>query len=79
MKLQDSITGETVNVAVSEGPNGIEITPEGTATFDSDQGSPIFIESYDGKLRIHVWSDINSEDPTHTIELDGALTKNRHP
>lgn len=36
-------------------------------------GRPIFIEHYDGKLALRVWSDINDADPTHTIDLHGAL------
>lgn len=35
-------------------------------------GSPIFIEWYDGKLRVHLFGDINSESPTHSVDLEGA-------
>jgi len=35
-------------------------------------GHPVVIEFYKGELRLLVWSDINSEDPTHTISLEGA-------
>lgn len=40
-------------------------------------GRPVVIELYEGKLRLLVWSDINSEDPTHTIELNGAQEARR--
>jgi len=33
---------------------------------------PIRIEKVDGKLRLLVWSDINEEDFTHDISLEGA-------
>lgn len=35
-------------------------------------GHPVCIEVYQGKLRILVWDDINQEDPTHIISLEGA-------
>jgi hypothetical protein len=38
-----------------------------------DSGGPVVIELYEGQLRVIVWGDINSEDPTHIIPLDGAL------
>lgn len=40
-------------------------------------GRPIFIEYREGKLTLRVWADINQEDPTHTIDLSGALESNR--
>ncbi len=43
------------------------------------QGRPVRVELYEGKLRLLVWSDINSEDPTHTIVLDGAKETKRNP
>ena len=48
---------------------------ENTASFR--QGRPIHIEYYHGKLMLRVWGDINQEDPTHTIDLSGALESNR--
>jgi len=58
---------------------GIEITVEGygdAGTVD-DYGSPIFIEFHDGKLMARLYADINQEDPTHNIEMEGALEINR--
>ena len=40
-------------------------------------GRPVIIELYEGKLRLLVWSDINREDPTHIIELNGAQEARR--
>lgn len=45
----------------------------GEATAKTGYGRPIHIEHYDGKLTLRVWGDINSEDPTHVIDLHGAL------
>lgn len=54
---------------------GIEVFAEGYGTCNMQPGfgSPIFLEVWEGKLRLHVFADINSEDPTHTIDLEGAL------
>lgn len=42
-------------------------------------GSPIFLELYQGSLRLLVWADINDEEPTHVINLDGAKEECRRP
>lgn len=35
-------------------------------------GSPVFLELHEGKLRLIVGADINQEEPTHFIDLNGA-------
>jgi hypothetical protein len=35
-------------------------------------GGPIYLERYEGRVRLVVWGDINSEEPTHLIDLEGA-------
>jgi hypothetical protein len=40
-------------------------------------GTPIYIEKYEGKLRVIVYADINQEDPTHVICLEGANINKR--
>jgi hypothetical protein len=30
------------------------------------------LESVNGHLRVIIWADINAEDPTHIIDLEGA-------
>ena len=72
----DSIDGR-----VAIGPNGVEMFFKGfgTACMDPGQGSPIFVEVYEGKLILRVWADINSEDPTHVIQLDGSKESARSP
>ena len=42
------------------------------STAEYGYGRPIHIEHYDGKLTLRVWGDINSEEPTHVIDLHGA-------
>lgn len=59
--------------------SGINICPNGYGDFSSDPGTgaPIFIERHEGKLRLIVWSDINAEEPTHVISLEGAKESRR--
>jgi hypothetical protein len=42
-----------------------------------DNGTPVYIEKYDGDLRVIVYADINHEDPTHVISLQGARNEKR--
>lgn len=58
---------------------GIEIFIDGygTKTMQDGHGSPVYIEFYEGSLRVLVWSDINQEDPTHAIALLGAKENKR--
>ena len=62
---------------------GVSIEAKGFGDCGSadGHGSPIFLELYQGSLRLLVWTDINSEDPTHIITLDGAREDRRieHP
>ena len=47
---------------------------KGTA---AGHGTPILLERGASGLVLHVWADINQEDPTHTIDLSGALESRR--
>ena len=55
------------------------VRPEGSGDFGSGEGDgwPVLIEIYEGKPRVIIWSDINQEDPTHEIDLSGALEVHR--
>lgn len=59
---------------VEIGSGAILIRPEGFGDCSSQDGHgwPIVVEYYQGSVRVHVWSDINNCDPTHSIVLDGA-------
>jgi hypothetical protein len=63
--------------AVQNWPSGraLLVRPHGTGTLgmDVDEGWPVMLEWWEGRPRLIVWADINREDPTHTIELEGAL------
>lgn len=49
----------------------------GSAGMMPGHGSQVYAELYEGKLMLRVWADINQEDPTHIIDLSGALESNR--
>ena len=46
---------------------------------DDTNGTPVYIEIWDGNARVLVYSNINEEEPTHIISLAGAKIENRHP
>lgn len=53
----------------------LEISIEGMGVMTEKGGAPIFLELHDNKVLLHVWADVNEEDPTHTIDLTGAFEK----
>ena len=57
----------------------IWIRPEGhgDCTSQDGYGFPIKIEYYEGSVRVVVWGDINSEDPTANMRLDNAHESKR--
>ena len=69
--ITDQVTNEKMNVTIVVGDHGIEIQPEG---YDCKTGgdAPIYLEPYNGEMKAYVWSDINQEEPTHFISLEGA-------
>lgn len=58
------------SICISAEGNG----DKGTAV---GHGTPILLERRASGLVLHVWADINQEDPTHTIDLSGALESRR--
>jgi hypothetical protein len=67
-----------VSIRCESGNDGVTVQHEGTACQCGDF-PPIFIEWYDGKPRVLIWADINDEEPTHIIDMSGALESNRIP
>ena len=55
----------------------IEAKGYGNAGVEDGHGSPVILEVYNGSLRLVVWADINQEDPTHIIDLEGAREDSR--
>jgi len=71
---EDQVKGK---VALSS--SGIELLVDGygTHSMEPGYGSQVYIEYYEKELMVLVWADINQEDPTHTISLQGALESHR--
>ncbi len=56
----------------------IKLTGYGDKYSRDGDGEPIAIDWQEGEpVRLLVWADINQDDPTHTIDLTGALESNR--
>jgi hypothetical protein len=66
--------GDRLPIRLVVSPNGVSLHAEGYGdrTSAAGHGTPVFIELYRGELRVILWTDINEEDPTHVIPLDGA-------
>lgn len=82
VKLRDMADEQhrTLPIRIEYRESGINICPFGysDATSEPGFGAPIFLELYQGELRLVVWSDINCEEPTHVISLDGAKEECRN-
>ena len=65
-----------IEVEVTGNSQGICLKPKG---YDDSGccGIPVVLEVWNGKLRLVIWGDINAEDPTHIIDLEGAREKLR--
>jgi hypothetical protein len=65
---------QQIGITIAAQSKVIEIFCEGyrTAAAASGHGAPILLEVHRGRLRLLVWGDIDSEDPTHVIDLEGA-------
>lgn len=78
--LEDCVGGEDkLEGRIKVGSTRIElfINGYGTSSMEPGFGSPIYIEFYQGSLRLLVWDDINQEEPTYEISLEGALESKR--
>lgn len=75
----DFTTKLPIRIAIS--PNGVSVYAEGYGDGGSAEGhgTPVFLELYRGELRAIIWADINSEEPTQIIPLNGARESNRLP
>lgn len=73
--LQDMSSDQTLPVLVKGEEGSLDIHPEGCGTANGRDLPPIFLEMFEGKLVLRVWSDINQEDPTHVIDMSKAFIK----
>ncbi|WP_224056005.1 hypothetical protein [Vibrio penaeicida] len=85
--LQTDITdlvdglGDKVSASIEIGNIGGELllSAKGYSDCNSEDnvGFPLLIENNAGNLQLRVWADINKEDPTHVISLQGAKNEMR--
>lgn len=61
-------------------PCGLNISIQGYTdnTSQDDAGSIIQVENCEGEACVRLWSDIDSEDPTHSVEFSGARNESRN-
>jgi hypothetical protein len=66
--------GKMITTDISVDKNSIAIGFEGYGEKNvcPPHGTPIFIEFHENELKLYVWGDIHSEDPTHIISLEKA-------
>ena len=64
---------------VNDHGDGLFILPEGYGEYCAapGEGACLAIEIWEGKLRLVIWGDINKEEPTHIINLEGAREDKR--
>ena len=75
--LDTSKATSNVTISTEQGNLALIIHPEGMGTWDGPY-APVLLERHEGKPRLVIWADINEQDPTHIIDLSGALESNRH-
>lgn len=78
-ELYDHSANESIKGKIdAKGGLGIAIHFEGYGDHCSQDnaGHPIYIEKHD-ELSVHIYGDINSETPTHSIPLTGAQLDKR--
>ncbi len=81
VSLSDEVKGDDIAATLNTKSNlGLAISFDGYSDCCSEDnlGTPLYIEKYDGKLRVLVYADINSEEPSHVIDLSGAQNNRRN-
>lgn len=76
----DSEHSERLRVRVTANDSAISIFPEGYGDFGSAPGlgCPVFLELYEGRLRLIVFPDINNQEPT-ILNLESARDEQHVP
>lgn len=78
--LHDEVKDDAIRTVVDmKNGLGIGISFDGYSDFNSsgDSGTPVFIEKYNDALRVLIYNDIEKDEPSHIITLDGARTQQR--
>lgn len=74
VSLRDAHTSELNGLVghVNIYPEHVSIAIDGYEGGGCPDASPIFVESYDGEVRVIVYANGRTDDPTHVISLNGA-------
>ena len=74
-----SANDKELQVKVENGHTSVYLCPQGYGDGCSEDGfgCPVMLEIWEGELRLVVWGDINQQDPTHIISLEGAAENKR--
>lgn len=74
----DSESLGSLSIRIEASDFAISIFPQGHGDFGSadGHGCPLFLEYYQGRLRVVAFPDINVEDPT-IIDLSNAMEDHR--
>lgn len=77
--VEFELSGIPMSLEFDADGRGVSIRVPGMGMKEMETGydGVIFLEHIEGQLRLHVWSDINQADPTHTIEFEAAKESNR--
>jgi hypothetical protein len=65
-------------VTISDDYAGIFFDGSGLCGMEAGVNEVVLFEFYEGQPRLLVWADINREDPTHVIDLSGAMEPARN-
>jgi len=61
-----------VEIELKQGCMFLKAKGYGDSLSEDNEGIPLMIEFYKGELRVVIWGDINQEDPSNIISLEGA-------
>lgn len=77
--LRDPVTGKQFEVKARAQGHCLELSVKGYSDYGSvpDDGALVLLDCFDGRLRVHVYDDINNPEPTHSIDLEGAREERR--
>ena len=77
MTEDDSRPAAELTVDLSAQGCFIGVSGHGEKTSEQSAARPVMLELYRGEVRVIAWGDINQEDPTDFISLDGAREDRR--
>jgi hypothetical protein len=79
-KLRDETSGKTVGCSIvfENGKVWVQLDGYGECSSQAGRGYPVGIEYYEDQMWVTVWGDINRDDPTERLCIDGARESNRN-